>query len=208
LPLRAAANPGGAVTPASQETGAQASATAVFRRAQDKLARGRVAEAIVDLEAALDVDPRYLAARETLVGVLVETGQQADAMRHLRRALALNPEQSAMAMLLARLQFEHGGDALDTLQRSLPYAASNAVYRALIAGVLQRANRHNDAIEHYQAAVRLQPDNAVWWMGLGISLQAEKRNAEARTAFQRAAESGQLAPELQSFVERRLQQVN
>jgi MSHA biogenesis protein MshN len=77
-----------------------------------------------------------------------------------------------------------------------------------MAGVLQRAGRQKEAVEHYQAAVRLQPANAVWWMGLGISLQADKRNAEAKAAFQRAAESGRLAPELQSFVERRLQQLN
>lgn len=205
---RAAVNPGGAVSPASREPGAQASATVLFQRAQDKLAYGRVAEAIVDLEAALELDQRYLAARETLVGVLVETGQQAEAMRHLRRALALNPEQTGMAMLLARLQLEHGNGALDTLEKSLPYAESNAEYRALMAGVLQRANRHKEAAEHYQAAVRLQPANAVWWMGLGISLQADKRNADAKAAFQRAAESGRLTPELQSFVERRLQQLN
>ncbi len=205
---RAAANPGGAVSPASREPGAQASATALFQRAQDRLAFGRVAEAIVDLEAALELDQRYLAARETLVGVLVETGQQADAMRHLRHALALNPEQTGMAMLLARLQLEHGNGALDTLEKSLPYAQSNAEYRALMAGVLQRANRHKEAVEHYQAAVRLQPSNAVWWMGMGISLQADKRNADAKAAFQRAAESGRLTQELQSFVERRLQQLN
>ncbi|WP_426343039.1 tetratricopeptide repeat protein [Pseudoduganella sp. R-32] len=207
-PLRAAANAGGAVSPASRETGAQASATALFQRAQGKLASGRVAEAIVDLEAALDIDQRYLAARETLVGVLVESGQQADAMRHLRRALALNPEQSGMAMLLARLQLEHGSGALDTLEQSLPYAQSNPDYRAMMAGVLERAGRHREAALHYQAAVQLQPANGVWWMGLGIALQGDKRNAEAKPAFQRALDSGRLSPELQAFVERRLQQLN
>ncbi|KQV59413.1 MULTISPECIES: tetratricopeptide repeat protein [unclassified Duganella] len=205
---RAQANPGGAVTPASREPGAQASATALFQRAQDKLAFGRVAEAIADLEAALEMDQRYLAARETIVGVLVETGQQADAMRHLRRALALNPEQTGMAMLLARLQLEHGSGALDTLEKSLPYAQSNPDYRAMLGGVLERAGRHREAAEHYRAAVQLQPANGIWWMGLGIALQGDKREAEAKPAFQRALDSGRLSPELQSFVERRLQQLN
>jgi MSHA biogenesis protein MshN len=77
-----------------------------------------------------------------------------------------------------------------------------------MAGILQRANRHKEAADQYQAAVRLQPGNAVWWMGMGISLQADKRNAEAKIAFQRARDSGRLAPELQAFVERRLQQLN
>ena len=206
-PLRAAPNPGGAVSPASREAGAQASATALFRRAQDKLASGRVAEAIVDLEAALDLDQRYLAARETLVGVLVETGQHADAMPHLRRALSLNPEQTGMAMLLARLQLEHGSGALDTLEQSLPYAQANPDYRAMLGGVLERLGRHREAAEHYGAAVQLQPANGIWWMGLGIALQGDKRAAEAKPAFQRALDSGSLSQELQSFVEHRLQQI-
>ena len=206
--LHAAANPGGAVTPASREPGAQASATVLFQRAQVKLASGRVAEATADLEAALEIDQRYLAARETLVGVLVESGQQTDAMRHLRRALALNPEQAGMAMLLARMQLEHGSGALDTLEQSLPYAQSNPDYRAMIGGVLERAGRHHEAAEHYQAAVQLQPANGIWWMGLGIALQGDKRGAEAKPAFQRALDSGRLSPELQAFVERRLQQLN
>jgi len=179
-----------------------------YRRALAKLQDARVSEALAGLERALELNPRHEAARQTLVGLLIESGRNAEAIHHLALATSLDPRQASMAMLLARLQLENGGNALETLQRSLPYAEANAEYRAVMAGVLQRAGRQKEAAEHYQAAVRLQPANAVWWMGLGISLQADKRNAEAKAAFQRAAESGRLAPELQSFVERRLQQLN
>lgn len=179
-----------------------------YRRALVKLQDARVSEALAGLEQAVYLYPRHDAARQTLISLLIEGGRQAEAMRHLAFAIGLDPRQANLAMLLARMQLEHGGNAQETLARSLPHAESNADYRALLAGVLQRANRHAEAAEHYQAAVRLQPANAVWWMGLGISLQAEKRNAEARSAFQRARDSGQLTPELQNFVERRLQQLD
>lgn len=179
-----------------------------YRRALMKLQDARVSEALAGLERALELYPRHEAARQTLVSLLIESGRNSEAIHHLALATSLDPGQASMAMLLARLQLENGGNALETLQRSLPYAESNAEYRAMMAGVLQRANRHKEAIEHYQAAVQLQPANAVWWMGLGISLQADKRNADAKAAFQRAAESGRLTPDLQSFVERRLQQLN
>jgi MSHA biogenesis protein MshN len=179
-----------------------------YRRALVKLQDARVSEALAGLERALELYPRHEAARQTLVSLLIESGRNAEAIHHLALATSLDPGQASMAMLLARLQLENGGNALETLERSLPYAESNAEYRAVMAGVLQRANRHKEAIEHYQAAVQLQPANAVWWMGLGISLQADKRNADAKAAFRRAAESGRLTPDLQSFVERRLQQLD
>lgn len=179
-----------------------------YRRALQKLQDARVSEAIAGLEQAVYLYPRHEAARQTLVSLLVEGGRQPEAIRHLMFATNLDPRQVNMAMLLARLQIENGGNALATLERSLPYAESNADYRALMAGVLQRANRHKEAVDHYQAAVRLQPGNAVWWMGMGISLQTDKRNAEAKAAFQRAHDSGRLSQELQNFVERRLQQLN
>ncbi|WP_028102485.1 tetratricopeptide repeat protein [Pseudoduganella violaceinigra] len=179
-----------------------------YRRALVKLQEARVSEALASLEQAVYLYPRHEAARQTLIGLLLEAGRTQEAIRHLTFATNLDPRQVHLAMLLARMQLENGGNALDTLKRSLPYAESNADYRALMAGILQRANRHGEAVEHYQAALRLQPANAVWWMGMGISLQAEQRGAEAKSAFQRAADSGRLSPELQTFVERRLQQLN
>jgi len=179
-----------------------------YRRALANLQEARVSEAVAHLEQAVYLYPRHEAARQTLVSLLIESGRNAEAIRHLVFATNLDPRQVNLAMLLARMQLESGGNALETLQRSLPYAESNAGYRAMVGGVLQRANRHAEAVEHYQAAVRLQPGNSVWWMGMGISLQADKRNGEAKAAFLRAQESGGLSPELQAFVERRLQQLN
>lgn len=208
-PARAALPATGAIGSAV-ETGlsSQQKAENEYRRALASLQDARVNEAIAGLEHAVYLYPRHDAARQTLVSLLIEAGRASDAIRHLTFATSLDPRQASMAMLLARLQLEHGGNALETLQRSLPYAESNADYRALLAGVLQRQNRHKEAAEQYQAAIRLQPGNAVWWMGMGISLQAEQRNAEAKVAFLRARDSGRLAPELQTFVERRLQQLN
>ena len=68
-------------------------------------------------------------------------------------------------------------------------------------------DERSDGVD-YRAAVQLQPANGIWWMGLGIALQGDKREAEAKPAFQRALDSGRLPQELQSFVERRLQQLN
>jgi MSHA biogenesis protein MshN len=189
-----------------QETGAQR-AEGEYRRALASLQEGRMIETVAALEQALKHEPKHEAARQTLVGLLIEANRNNEAMRQLQLGLTLDPRQPAMAMLLARLQIERGGNGIDTLTRTLPYAGNDADYRAFLAAALARQQRHREAAEQYQQALRAVPSNGVWWMGLGISLQAEKRNGEALDAFQRARASGGLSQELQGFVERRIQQL-
>jgi MSHA biogenesis protein MshN len=187
-------------------TGAQ-KAESEYRRAMLGLQEGRVAEAIAALEQALKLEPRHDAARQTLVGLLVEAKRPDEAIRLLQNGLTLEPRQPGMAMLLARLQIERGGNGIDTLMRSLPYAGGNGDYHAFLAGALQRQARHRESAEQYRAALQAVPQQGVWWMGLGISLQADKRDGEAQSAFQRARDSGTLNADLQAFVDRRLQQL-
>jgi len=181
-----------------------------YRRALGQLEDGRVSEALAGLQQTLQLDPRHQGARETLVRLLLEAQRPDEAARQLQLSLALDPKQPAQAMMLARLQLDktNGGPAaLDTLMRSLPYAADNGDYRAFLAGVLQREQRYREAAEQYQLALQTAPDNSVWWMGLGIALQADNHPAQARQAFERAKGLQTLSPQLQAFVERKLVQL-
>jgi MSHA biogenesis protein MshN len=128
-------------------------------------------------------------------------------MRQLQAALVLDPKQPSMAMLLARLQIERGGSGIDTLTHTLPYVGANGEYHAFLAGALQRQQSHREAIDQYQIALRSLPLNGVWLMGLGISLQAEKRDAEALDAFRKARSSGTLNQQLAGFVDGKIQQL-
>jgi MSHA biogenesis protein MshN len=194
--------------PAGRQMSAQQQAESDYRRALASLQDGRMADAVAALEQALQADPRHDAARQTLVGLLIEAKRTDDAIAQLRLGLAIEPRQPPMAMLLARLQIERGDSGIDSLMRTLPYAEGNSEYHAFLAGALQRQQRHREAAEQYQAALRGAPHNAVWLMGMGISLQAEKRSAEALDAFQKSKAAGSLSPELQAFVDRKLQQLS
>jgi MSHA biogenesis protein MshN len=201
MPATAVPLPSG-VTMTSQQQGEGA-----YRRALTAVQDGRVQDGIAGLEQAVFAYPRHEAARQTLIGLLIETGRTDDAVRHLQLALGLNTNQPQLAMLLARLQLERGGNAVETLQRTLPHALGNADYIAFLAGVLQKGGQHHEAAAQYEAALRIQPGNGVWWMGLGISQQAERLRSNARESFLKAKAAG-LAPELRDFVDRRLAQLN
>jgi len=181
-----------------------------YRRALAQLQDGRVSDAMLALQQTLQLDPRHQGARETLVRLQLEAQRPDEAARQLQLSLALDPKQPAQAMMLARLQLDKGNGgaaALDTLTRSLPHAADNGEYRAFLAGVLQREQRYREASEQYQQALQTAPDNSVWWMGLGIALQADNHPAQARQAFERAKGLQTLSPQLQAFVERKLVQL-
>ena len=178
-----------------------------YRTALAALEEGRVSAALEGLEQALKLHPRHDAARQSLVALLIEAGRNDEAMQQLQQALAIDAAQPTMAMLLARMQIERGNSGVATLLRTLPSAAGNGDYHAFLAGALQRDGRHREAAEQYGAALRTMPEHGVWLMGLGISLQAEKRDRDALAAFQRAKASGTLTAPLQAFVERKIAQL-
>lgn len=179
-----------------------------YRTAYASLQQGRMGEAEDSLRQALQFDPRHAAARQALAALLVEAKQLGRAEQLLQQGLELQPGHSGYAMTLARLQVERGDvpAALATLQRNPP-SGENAEYHGFMAALLQRVERHKEAIEQYQAALRSNPGAGPWLLGLGISLQADNQPAKAADAFRRAKSSASLSPELQAFAEQRLRQV-
>lgn len=180
-----------------------------FHKATGLLNQGRVAEAVDAYKSSLQQDAGHAAARQALVALLLESRRIDEAQQFLQEGLSLNPDRSPYAMLLARIQVERGDleGAHDLLGRHAGSAANNADYYALDAAVLQRLGRHKEAVAGYQAALRLAPRAGVWWMGMGISLQADNRGADALDAFRRAKAAGGLSPDLLSFVDQRMKQL-
>ena len=184
---KAAAQPVSSVSPMKQVSPAQ-HADAESRKAVALMQQGRIADALVSYEAALRLDPGHDEARQAWVALLLEGKRGADAERVLQDGLGVKPGHTGFAMLLARLQVERGAveQATATLEKTLPYADQQAGYQAFFAALLQRQNRHKEAITHYQIALQLAPDNGIWLMGYGISLQAVQRTDDARVAFRRS----------------------
>lgn len=180
-----------------------------FRRAYQLMREGRSTEAFAGFEAALKLDPSHDQARQSIVGLLLEKKRNTEAEHVLQDGLKNNEKQTAFAILLARLQVERNAllDALETLMHSLAYAEKQADYQAFVAALLQRQNRHSEAVDYYQKALQLKPHAGVWLMGMGISMRALKQNKEAREAFKSALDSNSLSTELQAYVSQQLKEL-
>lgn len=190
-------------------TSAKNRAEQEFRRAVSLVNQGRVAEGMESFRAALALDPEHEAARQTLVALLLEAKRVDEAAALLQDGLAVNPDNTAFAMLLARIMVERNqvSDALFVLQRHAAPPERNADFHAFAAALYQRLGRHKEAIEQYRSALRIAPSAGVWWLGLGISLQAADQPREALDAYTRAKSAGNLAPDLLAFLDQRLKQL-
>ena len=144
-----------------------------------------------------------------LVAALLRNKNTTEAERLLVERQALAPRSAAFAMLLARLQAERGENelALETLRANQSAAGSSPAFYATTAALLARLGQHDQAIKQYQNALRLAPQSGVWWMGLGLSFQAQGSLAEAQEALRRARASDNLPVELAAFVDQRLRQM-
>jgi MSHA biogenesis protein MshN len=232
-----AATPAGVATPARSEAGKRAAAAPVkpaadgatnpeirkqmrdptqrelgeneYRKAVAVLDQGRLADAEIGFQAALNLYPEHHQARQGLLGLLVQGRKLEEAERVLEEGVRLSPGQTGFSMTLARLQADRGDNAraIATLQRGLEHAQGSAEYAAFLAALLQRQGRHEEAIEQFQAALQLRPGSGVWWLGLGMSLQAANRPAAAQEAYRQARATGDLQPDLAALAEQRLRQL-
>lgn len=181
-------------------------AEAEFRRAVGLLGQGRGSEAEESFAAAIAIDPAHEAARQALVALRLESRRVDDARRLLQEGLAINPANVQFATVLARILAERRDyvHALEAMQGAAGAAAAgNADYQLLRATILQRLKRHAEAVESYQAALRIQGLNAQAWIGLGISFEALGKRAEAAQSFRHALEAGALSEDLRAFAEQR-----
>lgn len=177
-----------------------------YRRGITAVQRGDSDAASTAFRAALRLVPAHVGARQALLGLWTEQQRWSDVETLALDGVGLLPQRSDWALLAARLMYERGdaSAALDTLTRYASYADRNADYQILYALLLQRAGRNADAANCYRNALLIRPNEGRWWFGLGRALDADHRDADARDAYVKARDSGNLPPELQQAVDRRL----
>lgn len=131
-----------------------------------------------------------------------------------RAEAAPEPPPAPVASLPPRIErLPTPADPLDAVRAALADGAadralalldsgawSSAEAIALRGNALQQLGRPREAAAAYAAALERQPGVAAWWVGLGITLEADGRPAEALAAYLEAERRGPLDPALADYV--------
>jgi predicted Zn-dependent protease len=97
---------------------------------------------------------------------------------------------------------------IKSLEALLQRGADSAVLRLTLASRYLADGRTEQAIEHAQAAVRLDPEYSAAWKALGAALAAAQRVLEAEAAYAKGIEVAerrgdqQAAKEMRVFLKR------
>lgn len=169
------------------------------------LHQGRRREAEAELRQALEAMPAHRPAREAFAALLLAEGRRVELLPVLERGLALDPGHAKLAQLAARVHLEdrNAADAAAVLERAMEHTPDLDL-GATLAAIYQQIGRFEKSAEMYRRLLAVRPDEAGYWAGLGIALEAGGDQVEALTAFRKALARGRLPTSLRQYVDRRI----
>ncbi len=124
-----------------------------------------------------------------------ETGRFGDAARDYRAVLDQDPAHPEALHLFGVLQFQRGdaAEAEALLRQALTVLPSQVRARSDLGGVIGAQGRLEEALEHFAAALRLDPDDLVTLVRQANTLLELRRHAAALAAYDRALAVSPLA---------------
>ena len=173
-----------------------------------QLKMGKDKAAVASFTQALIIKPQLLDARLQLIDTLLRLELFGKAEDQLRQGLVVTPESQSLRKIYARLllQQQRHGEALELLNKPpIPPIPQDLEYHALIAVLFQETGEFPAAGELYGRLLQVQPGQAVWWLGLAVSLDQTGEYEQSREAYERALALPGLRPDLQDYIHNRLQ---
>jgi predicted TPR repeat methyltransferase len=161
-----------------------------------RLALGRPAEALVELEALLADEPQHVDAWCQRAAALTGLGRDDDALACTDRALALAPDEPTawLQRALALERLRRFDDARPAFERLLALQPQHVEGWFRLGQTLQRLGQPEAALPCLDRVVALAPRHAAAWSQRGSLLGVLGRPADAAAAYERAIALGADAP--------------
>ncbi|MGH9371904.1 MAG: tetratricopeptide repeat protein [Vicinamibacterales bacterium] len=148
---------------------------------------GALGAAADAFRAAHAADPSLLQARQLLGLVLVEIGKDAEALPHLEASAQAAPDEPAVLFALGRAYSRLGDKRADTVAERLGQTPEGRpLWHQLRGLVLQQGDRHEQALQAFDAAAALNDTLPRLFTNIGVSRLKLGDHAGARRAFETA----------------------
>lgn len=178
----------------------------LYKSGYEHLVNKNVVRAQEQLRNALMVMPRHNRSRELLAGIYIKKGRIVEARTLLQYGIRLSPMHSIFSKLYARILMEQNANitAISILLRNPPSLAADSDYHALLAALYQKNKQHHKAATLYSQLLKLRNNHGVWWLGMAISLEALGKDSQAKSAYEKAKNSGNLSKGLYQYTDQRV----
>lgn len=177
-----------------------------YRKGYALINRQQLYAGETQLRLALVRNAKHIKAREMLVGLYLKSGRRVEANTLLSQGTVQLPAYSNFTKLHARLLLDQGDikQAVNLLRQHQPGMLDDPNYFALLAAAYQRDKNHIEAAAIYVKLLKIRPRQGMWWVALGISLEALGKTDRARDAYEKARQTGTLNGKLTHYSDARL----
>jgi putative PEP-CTERM system TPR-repeat lipoprotein len=160
----------------------------LLAKARLLLADRNVNEAVVKVKAAVQADPRSIAAHYMLGSLQVSRGEAEEAMGSFREVLKLNPRAVAAQLQLSQLELTRGGteSSLQLAQDAVSNAPDNPLARLMLVRSLTARGELARADTEVKALLTKFPNAAAVHAQSGMIALQRQDIAVARRAFDKA----------------------
>jgi MSHA biogenesis protein MshN len=109
--------------------------------------------------------------------------------------------------MLARIYVDNGDpdNALIIIQNGIDSVLDDPELYAFMAAIYQNKAEYIKSINNYRKALKLNPDNAIWWLGLAISLEKDLSRIDSLKAYRTAVNLGSLSNSLKQYALKKIQ---
>jgi len=176
------------------------------KNAASLIQRGQIIDAYAQLLRFIEDNAEAHHSRETLATLLFAQQEYQQAEVIVDQGLLFAPNYSAYKKIKARLLIldRDPGAAANYLSDNPPALATDPEYFELLASAYQQNMQHANAIETYQNLIRHDSQQARWWVGMGVSLEAGGEVDDAISSYQTALQNSELDSALRQYSQNRM----
>lgn len=167
-------------------------------------AQGQPSDAIIALQAFIAKAQSPQESTRALLDIFVEQENIAAIETLLLQADYLNPLDKQFYSAKAAIIQQREDRAIELLEAQVTEAEEQESYRALLAGLYQRAGRYSEAASAYRRLLGSFGEKPSYWLGFALAQDSLSQRQTARQAYLRLAEYPDLQPEVRAYIQQRL----